>query len=45
MSLNLFSSFDDPDNLHSVTFSPRIDSGKLIAELPSLFVAALQVEA
>jgi hypothetical protein len=45
VSLHAFDSFDDPDKLHSVTFSPRLVSGEQIAELPPLSIASIRVEA
>lgn len=44
-NLNDFNSFEQPDKLHPVAFSPRVESGKLIAELPPLSMATIKIEA
>ena len=44
-NLNAFNSFEQPDQLHPVAFSPRMESGKLIAELPPLSMATIKIEA
>lgn len=43
--LNAYNSFEQPDLLHPTTFSPRLEDGVLIAELPPLSVATAKIEA
>jgi len=43
-NLNAFNSFDEPEKLLPKVFAPRIESGKLIAEMLPLSEATLQVE-
>jgi len=43
-NLNAFNRFDEPDELLPKVLAPRIESGKLIAEVLPLSVATIQVE-